>query len=201
MAETIDIRPGFADPVIDSQRAFRVVLDAMARPGRIGTIADGLSPPAPLSVGAAAICLALADNETPVWLAPEIRNPATAAFLRFHCGCPIVDDPLRAAFAVAEAATLPPLGRFSVGDDAWPETSTTLIVQTGGLAADGPLSLSGPGIETVHRLGVEGLRDGVWEEWGVNRGMFPCGVDVVFVAGRRIAALPRTTAVQTGTED
>lgn len=195
MADAVDIRPGFTDPGIASQRVFRVVLDAMSRPGRIGTVTDELNPPAPLAVGTAAICLALADHDTPLWLAPELTTAATVAFLRFHCGCPIVDDPARAAFAVAAAATLPALDRFAPGDDAWPETSATVIVQVEALRPQGPLGLAGPGIESEHRLAADGLRDGIWDEWAANRGLFPCGVDLVLVAGRQVAALPRTTAV------
>lgn len=197
MAETIDIRPGFADPVIGAQRVFRVVLDALARPGRIGTVAEQLEPPAPLDLGTAALCLTLADHDTPLWLAPEIRNPATTAFLRFHCGCPIVDDPAKAAFALAAAATVPALDRFAIGDDAWPETSTTLILQVDALTDGNGLQLSGPGIEREHRLAAAGVRAGLWDEWAANGALFPCGVDLVLVAGRRIAALPRTTAVRT----
>lgn len=201
MADTTDIRPGFGDPVIGSQRVFRAILEAMARPGRIGTAAEAIDPPAPLSIGTAALCLALADHDTPLWLAPDIRNPATVGFLRFHCGCPIVDDPARSAFAIAGAASAPALDRLGLGEDAWPETSTTLIVQVDDIAGDGDLILSGPGIETEHRLSVSGLRDGFWSEWSANGALFPCGVDLVLVAGARLAALPRTTAVRIRTED
>jgi len=197
MADTIDIRPGFADPVTASQKVFRAVLDAMSRPGRIGTIDETMEPPAPLSVGAASLLLALADHDTPIWLAPEIRTPATAAFLRFHCGSPLVDNPADAAFAVATGDGLPALDRFGAGDDAWPETSTTVIVQLDDLAEGRGITLTGPGIETEHRLAATGLRDGVWSEWTDNGALFPRGIDLVLVADRRIAALPRTTAVRT----
>lgn len=195
MADTIDLRPGFADPVIEAQHVFRLALDSMARPGRIAAIPEGLNPPAPLSVGAAAICLALADHDTPIWLAPEIRTPAAIAFLKFHCGCPVVDTPANAAFAVADGATVPALDQFAIGDDAWPETSTTVIVQVDDLVAGNGLVLSGPGIETTHTLNAHGLRPDLWTEWRANQGLFPCGVDLILVAGNRIAALPRTTSV------
>lgn len=201
MTGTLTLRPGFADPVIDSQRAFRIVLDAMARPGRIGTLADGLSPPAPLTVGAAALCLTLVDQDTPLWLAPGIGTPEVAAFLRFHCGCRIVNDPALAAFAVADGAELPALERFAAGDDAWPETSTTVIVQVDALSDSRGLSLTGPGIESLHRLSVDGLRTGIWAEWAANHALFPRGVDLILVAGRQVAALPRTTVVTPDPED
>jgi alpha-D-ribose 1-methylphosphonate 5-triphosphate synthase subunit PhnH len=48
----------FADPVFESQAAFRAILAAMARPGAIHPCGQGLEPPAPLSPAAAAAILA-----------------------------------------------------------------------------------------------------------------------------------------------
>src|SRR5690606_9844332 len=98
--------PGFADPVFDSQRMFRRLLEAMNYPGRIVDAGLHASAPAPLASAAAAVCLSLADYETPVWLdaaAQPVRD-----WLRFHCGCPIVADPGQARFGiVADAAAIP----------------------------------------------------------------------------------------------
>src|SRR5690606_37837176 len=85
------IAPGFANPVFDSQRIFRGLLEAMSYPGRIVDTGSLASAPAPLSPAAAATCLALADYETPVWLDPAAHP--VRDWLRFHCGCPIVSDP------------------------------------------------------------------------------------------------------------
>lgn len=195
MATMTDIKPGFRDPVLESQAVFRAVLDAMARPGRLRSVAPLAEAPAPLAPATASICLTLVDQDTPLWISPELRSAEAEAFVRFHCGCPIVDDSGKAAFAIASAAKLPALDSFAIGDDAYPETSTTVIVQTGGLAAGSGLSLSGPGIQDTHRLAVSGLRQGVWQEWMENGVLFPCGIDLILVDGATLAALPRTTKV------
>jgi len=76
-----------------------------------------------------------------------------------------------------------------------------VVVQVDDLEEGGSLRLTGPGIETAHHLSAPGLLPGLPDEWEANRQMFPCGVDLVLVAGRRIAALPRTTNVTVAAED
>ena len=60
--------PGFAEPAVDSQRVFRAVLDAMARPGMLVRVPATIEPPAPLGIATGAVLLALADQDTNVWL-------------------------------------------------------------------------------------------------------------------------------------
>lgn len=92
--------PGLADPVLDSQRIFRSVLVAMAHPGRVVVVAGPAEPPHPVHRAAAAVCLALVDMETPLWLDPVTRTAEVLEGLRFHCGCPIVEEPRSARFAL-----------------------------------------------------------------------------------------------------
>lgn len=200
MAETIDIRPGFADPVMDAQRSFRAVLEAMARPGAIRSATMGNPPPDPLADATAAICLSLVDHDTPLWLSSDFKTPEVMAFLKFHCGCGIIDQPDEAVFAIATSAQLPALGSFALGDDAYPENTTTVIVQIDGFDMGTTLMLSGPGIETTQELSVAGVRTGLWDEWEENRQMFPRGVDLILVHGETLVALPRTVAIDASKE-
>lgn len=196
MTPSQTLTPGFADPVHECQRTFRAVLDALARPGRIESV-PGLPEPVPgLGPASAAIALALIDFETPVWLDPACSQ--AAAFLRFHCGCPIVKEPKDARFAFAQGfLQLPPLSRFSLGSDVAPQDSTTLVVEVEALSSDGPWLLSGPGIERQHRLGVTGMADERRQERDALAEGFPCGIDLLLTQGRRVVGLPRTTRIQT----
>lgn len=188
------IAPGFQDPVHDAQRAFRAVLDALARPGRLGRLAG--MPAAPgLGPAATAVALALTDFETPVWL--DGAAAAAAEYLRFHCGCPLVDERAAAAFGFcAEPAALPGLLGFATGSDLYPEQSATLVIEVDGLAEDGGLRLLGPGIQRERRLRIAGLREGVWREWRQLGELFPRGVDLILTCGDTLAALPRTVKVE-----
>jgi alpha-D-ribose 1-methylphosphonate 5-triphosphate synthase subunit PhnH len=189
--------PGFADPVLDSQRAFRALLDAMGHPGRVVEVPGSETAPDPLHPATAAVCLTLADFETPLWLDARATTLEGLAYLQFHCGCRLVDTPGQGRFAlIAEPASMPPLTAFDPGSDESPERSTTVIVQVETLTAGRGRRLSGPGIRTEARLEARGLPEAFWRDFRHNHALFPRGVDVLLTAGRLLAALPRTTAVE-----
>jgi alpha-D-ribose 1-methylphosphonate 5-triphosphate synthase subunit PhnH len=188
---------GFADPVLDSQRVFRAVLDAISHPGRVLTLAAPETPPAPLGRASAGVCLTLLDFETPLWLDGAAATAPTRDYLRFHCGVPLVEIPADARFAlIADTTAMPALSAFDAGTDERPDQSATLIVQVTGLASGRGRRLSGPGIDGEARLEVNGAPAGFWDAVRVNAARFPRGVDLFLCAGDRLAALPRTTHVE-----
>ena len=190
------LEPGFADAVRGAQGCFRAVLDAMAHPGRIVVLPTSLggAPPAPLGLAAAAIALTLCDIDTPIWL--DATSQPAAGYFAFHCGAPLADSPADAQFAViADAATMPPLDRFALGSDEFPERSATLVIAVSGLTEETGTTLRGPGIRGEARLGVAGLPARFWGERAALAALFPRGLDVIFVCGDRLAALPRSTQI------
>lgn len=194
---SVAVRPGFADPVLESQHVFRVILEAMSRPGTIGEICCSFDCLKPLDSATAAVVLALADYETPVWLDASAATDEAIAHLRFHCGCPLADDPRQAVFAViADPSVMPPATDFCLGDDAYPDRSTTLIVQVPALTGGTASVLRGPGIATSQIFAPQGL-PAAFPDWARdNHAHFPRGVDFVFTSGRRIMALPRSTRLE-----
>ena len=182
---------GFADPVGDAQQCFRTVLDAMSRPGRIGTVA-GVVPPAPLCVASAAVLLTLIDHETALWLDQSASD--ARPWIAFHCGSPLAEDPGDAAFALSLG--LPDLARFAAGTHEGPETSATIIVQLPALAGGVALRLRGPGLKDSAILAPMGLKLDFPAIWRRNRALFPAGIDLILCAGNDLAALPRTVSVE-----
>ena len=179
---------GFADPAVEAARAFRAILDAMARPGRIATL-TGATAPAPASPALAAVLLTLADTTTPVHLAGGHDTSGLRDWLRFHTGAPLAGRGA-AAFAVGTWDALLPLDDYAPGTAEYPDRSATLIVEVPHLAAEGA-RLSGPGIETAAHLSlpdIAAFRD--------NAARFPLGLDFILTCGDRLAALPRTTRVE-----
>lgn len=179
---------GFADPSRDAARAFRAVMEAMARPGLIATLAGAVAP-APASPAAATLLLTLCDAETPLFLAGAHDCASLRDWVAFHIGAPLV-GPDRAMFALGSWQALLPLSDYPQGTADYPDRSATLIVEMDALRPDGA-RLTGPGIRDAAALSLPDPA-----AHAANRALFPLGLDMFFAAGDRLAALPRTTQVE-----
>jgi alpha-D-ribose 1-methylphosphonate 5-triphosphate synthase subunit PhnH len=188
------IGSGFADPVRSAQAAFRAILDATSRPGTVCAIGAEVAPPSPVSPAVAAIALTLCDQDTPVWLDATLRtSPDVAAWLRFHCGVRIVDDPSAASFAfAADMRGLPAFDRFNLGSADYPDHSTTIVLQVDSFRSGPELMLQGPGIKNHQAFCAGPLPDDFAERLTQNRSLFPRGVDLILASANEIAALPRS---------
>ena len=194
---TIETVSGFADQARDSARAFRLMLDAMARPGRILVIEAALDAPAPLLTSAAAICLTLCDYDTPLWLDESLRQNQVLDYLRFQTGAAIETDMNRASFLLCTPGSASEaLATASRGTAEYPDASATLIVQVPSLATGDKLILIGPGIDGEADFRTLSLDERFWEAMEDNHQLFPLGVDVFFAAPAEIAGLPRSTHIK-----
>lgn len=194
MLDTTAPVPGI-NPAYESQAAFRALMDCTARPGEIRDL-DGVDAPAPFAPATAALIKSLADYETPLWLDPAFAaEPKVAEWIRFHTAAPIVREPGEAAFAlIADARALPDFAQFAQGNPEYPDRSTTLIVQIDSFTGDA-LTLRGPGIKASREITASPLPADFAARMIANRALFPRGVDLVLVAGSKIAALPRSVTV------
>lgn len=190
-----ELLSGFADQARDSSQAFRVMLDAMAQPGRILPLTPGFAAPAPLFATTAAICLTLCDYDTPLWLDEGLKAPPVLDYLRFHTGARIENDKTQASFLLCTPATAAEaLARANIGNAEYPDASATLVVQVPDFTGD-PLTLKGPGIKEKRIFTTAGLDARFWALMDENHQLFPLGRDVFFASPAEIAALPRSTQI------
>jgi alpha-D-ribose 1-methylphosphonate 5-triphosphate synthase subunit PhnH len=195
MTTTITPATGFDDPVQQSQQAFRALLDAMARPGRVTTVETEAGHPEGLSPALAAALLTLADLDTPVWLGPGFDSEAVKTWLRFHSGAPLTAKAELAVFALLDAAQMPALESFSFGTDESPERGATLLIQVPGLTGANAMTWRGPGIKDGIAMPFCGLDQSVWRQRAALSVEFPRGIDLYLGCGRDLVGLPRSTAI------
>lgn len=187
---------GLADAVLDSQRIFRALMNAMASPGRVERVAPAARPPSPLGALMADVALTLCDFETTLWLDPLLDIEPVRAYLRFEAGVRLVTDPQDAAFAlIGDAMAMPPFSAFAQGTADYPDRSTTLIIAVDVLDSQG-WTFTGPGIRETVDFRPAPLPDAFAGWLDANRAQFPLGVDCVFVARDSLAALPRSSQIR-----
>ena len=179
---------GFVDTSRDSARAFRVILDALARPCRIGSLSGGQAPG--LSAAASTLLLSLCDHATPIYIAGGLSAAPLLNWLDFHCGCPRASSSRAAHFVLAEPDMLDCLSQFAQGEAAYPDRSATLIVELPGWPEDNVV-VSGPGIAQPFSCGLPKPAALM-----ANQHCYPLGVDLFFCVGSEFMGLPRSTRVE-----
>ena len=205
------ITTAFKDAVHDSQQCFRLLLKAMSEPGEIVTLemSEGFGA---MHKAATQTLLSLSDNATPIWLSEShLKDAAIRENIRFHCGSPVTERQNSASFAVIAEQDLADFdwnnATFSLGCEEYPDQSTTVIVELGGLTNGSDanpskggltLTLSGPGIESKSVLNI-GVASKAFQHFLQGRQehfAFPLGIDLILVNDESIACLPRTTLVE-----
>ena len=212
---------GFDDPVKDSQRCFRTILNALSQPGTVGHLDAVPLNQAPSSWTEAtwAVAMTLLDGDTRVWLSTSLATPIALASLQFHAGCPISQDPSEADFVfVGHPIEQPNWSSLRQGEAEFPDLSATVILQVPGIEVVEPSSpsgeastapsvapsttweLRGPGIAQTQLLRLQHDPEDPWLEklrdaLVANRATFPLGVDLLLVWRDLVCALPRSTRI------
>lgn len=191
------------DPVADTQAVFRVVLDAMARPGTRHTL-PAADPNTPLAEAGPLVALAqtLLDHEVTFAVVPGRGDTALAAAERLAAYLTLVTRSRTVAAAAADyVIALGPLPAglpttLRVGQPAYPDESATLIalVPPSDDQAGAPVALTGPGVARGTVMTLPGLTPSDLASLAAANAEPPLGVDVILVdpAGT-IVCLPRST--------
>lgn len=198
----IPLVKGFDQPIHDSQQVFRKLLKAMSEPGVIESISapesiHGLYP------SSFAVCQAILDQQTPLWMSESLGQTDIKHNLHFHTGVPIINTKSQALFALINASELDDLAEFAMGDSEYPERSCSLIVQVNRIESlasptsdNQALGLTGPGIQSQRLIYIDALPLVLQNYFTSRNTRSPLGLDVIFVDPSQLVCLPRSTKVE-----
>ena len=185
------------DPIFDSQRHFRMLLDCMARPGKIANLADvPLVLPIGLDLPAVLIGYVLLDEHTTFWIPPSLSE--ASAYLHRETGSrPSSLEKADFLFGsvVMETSWVQ---KAPLGTAEYPESGSTLIAEVNEIS-NKPLkgtmaiTLKGPGIDHEKTLHVSSNSGKFWKALREKNENYPLGVDTILLTkSGYISALPRS---------
>jgi alpha-D-ribose 1-methylphosphonate 5-triphosphate synthase subunit PhnH len=178
---------------LTSQAVFRVLLQSLARPGRVLQLpAPGQEPGTRAGPGLVPLALAVIGSKVAVTGAPAWEKRICRATGASPAG--LEEASLVAVYGTAGAETVSRLPR---GSATVPEDGAKVGLACQALTEGGPgetiVELSGPGVPGRRLLGVDGVGREVFDALRAANAAFPAGVDVWLVDERgRVAGLPRS---------
>jgi len=196
------LESGF-NKVFDTQRIYRLTLDAMARPGKIVVLPQPeLYPPEGITPYTAGVAFTLLDSETSFALLPD--SDLSRQYICLNSGSR-AEELSRAQFVILDGRDdFPALTDLCRGDLLYPERGATLIVMVDTISEQGEglrLTLRGPGVDGVRTLALKGLCPANMHCVQELNREFPLGVDLILTDQKgALAALPRSCAVELNVE-
>ncbi|ABY36184.1 MAG TPA: phosphonate C-P lyase system protein PhnH [Chloroflexus aurantiacus] len=191
-----------------NSRAFRVLLDCLARPGKIGQL-----PPPPYSdlpplpdgrppnTTAVAACMSLLDQRVSFVHAHDNRwltdDQPLSRWITLRSGSRVV-APAIADFALLhDTSSLSRLSELQEGSLIYPEQSCTAFLCVSDLVATGStFRLTGPGIAGIATVGITSHTPIQIELLLARRDRFPLGIDLFLIDDNgRCLGIPRTTRI------
>ncbi len=184
----------------DSQknaRAFRAILDAMARPGQPRLLPCLVEELTPAHATSLSILLSLGDHLTSIYLDSEFKLPEIEKLIRFHTGSRLTDDCASADFALLSAGTAGEhLDQWKLGTLEYPDQSTTLIFQTASFTTGLPVEFAGPGLKAPMVAHIADMSSAFWVARAKANAGFPLGLDMIFASPDQILGCPRSSTVK-----
>lgn len=190
------------DTVFDAQVHFRLLLDSMARPGKVNSFpASEIFPPEGLNTGAALTAFALLNADTSFYICGE-NAVVTGEYLLINTAS------RQAEISIADYVFLPE-GYFGdelrdarTGMPAYPEDSATLIVAcelVSGTPHRGSvkLTLKGPGVNGETEVFVSGISATLLDLVAEQNAEYPLGLDLIITDNyNNLLCVPRSNKVE-----
>jgi len=193
---------GSFDDVHAGQRTFRLLLEALARPGGVQALSDRMPDVPPgLDPYVALVAFTLLDQEVRFATSGPAAERLAAYIARRTGARPAPPEEAGFLFANGDDAAAP-LAQLPVGSLEFPEQGATAVLTverlsaTGGDGSGPVMTLSGPGIAATARVHVQGLAPAAVRTFIELNREYPVGVDAFLIDLRgRVIGLPRTARI------
>ena len=191
------------DTIFDSQKIFRILLDAFAHPGKVANLSDlKIAPPSSISKASAGVLFTLLDIEVGFAVSTSDKKLRERIEEYFIINTGVRLKNLESADFILALGELPKLERIKRGSLEYPDQGATVIysveeINESLFGIDSlSLTLTGPGINGKRVLSLKGLKkQEVMKIMEVNR-EFPLGADFLFTDRKgKFFALPRSTKI------
>jgi alpha-D-ribose 1-methylphosphonate 5-triphosphate synthase subunit PhnH len=184
--------------VHDAQRYYRLLMDSMARPGKINTLDEkDISPPADLNKATSLIAFALLNADVFFHYEGENADAVNSYILLNTSSSPV--DPQHADFIFMKgSADAGIIQDLKVGSLPYPEEGATIVIDVQSIADVSTedsmaIRLQGPGVAGEKLVFVKGVNENVLQVLSEINSEFPLGVDAIFTdLNNRIICIPRS---------
>jgi len=198
------VRESRYDEVFDSQAHFRMVLDGMARPGKINTLKHlPINFPDRIEESTAYVCLSLLNRDVSYYHSggsAEVED-----YIRANTGC-LPGELENADFVIAKGEDIPEMLEMAKeGILTYPEGGATFIVEVSGvssieIAPALKLCLTGPGIDIERVIWVSGWQRDWVKALSEKNSEYPLGVDTILsfrshTGEAKVCCIPRSTKI------
>jgi alpha-D-ribose 1-methylphosphonate 5-triphosphate synthase subunit PhnH len=194
--------------IFDAQEHYRLLLDSMARPGKINVLPRlELTTPQGIHATGALVGFALLNSDVSFYVDGPSAEDVSLYLLVNTSARPAEAEEADYVYLDGTAAA-EILYRLKTGTLPYPENSATVIAAVGAMGGEGEageaagetglvLTLSGPGVDGERRLSVTGLDVALLEALVTINAEFPLGIDLVLTDPTgRIACIPRSSRVR-----
>ena len=195
------------DEIFDAQEHYRLVLDSMARPGKINVMPQlELTQPLGIPAAGALVGFALLNSDVSYCVEGSMAEEVSRYLLINTSARPVAKE--EADFIFLDGSVpAEVLSGLKVGTLPYPEGGATVIVAVEQLAGEGEqlaaagegvqLLLKGPGVAGEKKLCVNGPGVPFFETLAAINGEFPLGIDLILTDRRQqVACIPRSTKVR-----
>jgi len=146
------------------------------------------------------VAQSLLDSDCRIVTSTTLSQKSILQSIRFYTDATVAKTAQQAQFAFINLEEWTDNKLYSTGSLIAPHESCTLVIQVPNISNE-PLSsspsllLSGPGIKTQKSLSIAGLTPLHIEFLIENNQLYPCGIDIIFCSPTHVAALPRSTVI------